>query len=212
MKNTTYPKFELAVSKDILRPNLHNIYVDGDTGHLVATNGYLLVCMPINRMPYSIPSTAYGNYITPDGWKAIWHSNTVNVKFDTGLFTVVDSKGTSRIFPLVGIAGQKFPNWKSILVDFDRIPKSVEFASIGINAKYLAIMQDCLMSNSLTLFPTKETQSMGFYALGDNEQSSVLALVMPVLHNYEYQIDSLENKLALINKTVGGLINQGKEA
>jgi hypothetical protein len=198
MKNATYPKFELAVGKDPIRPNMHNIYIDGEAGHIVATNGHLLVAMPIYQMPYSIPMECYNKGITPDGWKAIWHKTTISVEFDANLFTVIDNKGNTRLFPLVQV--DKFPDWLKLFGNVGSVD-NVERSAMSFNGEYMAVLQQAFASWAITLIPSQKGDNTAYYAIPNIlECRGTFGLIMPVFIDKHDMRRKLVDKVRLLEK------------
>lgn len=177
MKFETANKLEKIVSKDETRFALTHAYHDKDASMLVATNGHMLVALPVTEN-----STDDSGFVPVDALKAARKAKGLSESPDV---TIVDGKVSC---PRVSMTfapdteGCTFPEWKRGLPSFN--PSERNVATITLNAKYLAALAEAMGSDNDAIQLTFSVDdSYGPVMVRATGNNPAVGVIMPIRNN-----------------------------
>lgn len=146
MKFDTTLKIEKIASKDETRYALNGVYHDKEAKKLVATNGHILVAIPVTENEHDD-----AGLMPLDAVKYARDAAKKNKASEAPNATIVDGKIS---IPMSGAAvpaveNVQFPEWQRVLPSFNPADRNV--VTITLNAKYLAALADALGSRDDSL-------------------------------------------------------------
>lgn len=144
-----------AVSKDsISRPGIRGVYFDPETGDIVATNGYIMVIIPVQ-----VEGAEDSSFILPVSAFPKKLGNTTEIERDGGKLTVTERDKKDKIVEtrIVDVLNEQFTEYKKVIpwageksaqpVQIDRIALNIEYlTALGAIAESLGRMPDFLFT------------------------------------------------------------------
>lgn len=165
-------RVEKAVDRQFTRYAMAQCHLDTDGKRLVATNGKYLVAYPVEieegdeSGPIEVKAIVAARKAAPK------NSQTFSIKAN-GHYIFQDGGTMPRNKDL-----GRFPDWKAIVPSENKPAKQRE--RLGIDASYLATIQEAIAADSVTLEFIEGTNAIRVKGNGGNEGTrEAIALIMP---------------------------------
>ena len=179
MEHIIFPKnhhIEEACSDDEFKPNLQNVCIRGK--HAYATDGYVMVAVPIDRSIIDDGEPIDGDLLIPRKRFSLLRKLRTGkrIEFKAAMGTIVDKEIHVDDITLRVGDGEGFPGWPSSDKDVGE-----EFVSIAVNAKLLSKVLRACGEKCVVLYINKADANKMVHIVGEK---GAFAGVMPLRIQY----------------------------
>jgi hypothetical protein len=199
-----FPKLDQVASKDKLRTNMQDIYIDYDNRYFVATSGHTLAAVPFDffdNLPFDF-SQSTAVKIPAAAWKELSKPTTIKAELVGNGLTIFDKSGSVKTISCV-VSDNAFVGWKRIIPEtkYVNLEDSAHSNITHINPQYL-------LDLSAAMGIDKKYPRIAMYSLGKERafvaatDTCIIGLIMPL-----YVTEAQNGIVSIMQKALDKLHN-----